>query len=239
MRMKSWLLAAGLAVSGAAFAAQGPNVEYSASAYFETAAAVMEGPAYFAPGKERREYLMEGAQSVNIIRRDKNVIWMLMPEDKIYMEMKPNEDNSQSDLSGYQIEQTPVGPEVVNGVQTNKSKIIMTAPGGEKLGGFMWVTQEGIVVKMDAIAMDKGSKLRFKTELKDLRIGDVDDSLFEIPADYTKMDMMSGIGNAMFGAGDDVNDGADSDDGQADAGQPPPKEKKKGFGWKDAIDLVR
>jgi outer membrane lipoprotein-sorting protein len=234
--MKSWLLVVGLAVAGALHAAQGPNVEYSANAYFETAAAVMEGPAYFAPGKERREYLMEGVQSVNITRRDKNVIWMLMPEDKMYMEMKPNEDNSQSDLSGYQIEQTPIGPEVVNGVQTNKSKIIMTAPTGEKMGGFMWVTQEGIVVKMDAIAMDKKSKLRFKTELKDLQIGDVDDSLFEIPADYTKMDIMGGIGKAMFGDGDD---GTGGDAGQADADQPPPKEKKKGFGWKDAIDMVR
>jgi len=235
--MKSWLLAAGLAVSGAAHADQGgPNVEYSANSYFETAAGVMEGPAYFAPGKERREYLMEGMRSVNITRRDKNVIWMLMPEDKIYMEMKPNEGNSQSDLSGYQIEQTPVGPEVVNGVQTNKSKIVMTAPGGEKLGGFMWVTPEGIVVKMDAIAMDKKNKLRFKTELKDLVIGDVDDSLFEIPADYTKMDMLGGFGKTMFGAGDH---GADSDGGAANAGESPPKEKKKGFGWKDAIDLVR
>jgi hypothetical protein len=234
MRMKIWLLTVGLVVTGIVNATEGPSVEYTAESYLETAYGVQQGPVYFAPGKERREFNMDGIRMVNIIRRDRNVIWSLMPEDKMYMEMKPSKENSAGDLGGYQIEQTMIGPETLDGVQTTKSKIIMTGPDGEKMGGFMWITAEGIVVKMDAIAMDKKSKARIKTELKNLVVGDVDDSLFEIPEDYTKMDMMGGIGNMMAGdAGgedDDAGDGGDETN---------PKEKKRGFGWKDAIDLIK
>jgi hypothetical protein len=234
--MKSWLLVVGLAVAGALHAAQGPNVEYSADSYLETAYGVQQGPIFVTPGKERREFNMDGMQMVNIIRRDQNIIWSLIPEDKMYMEMKPTPENSAGDLVGYQIEQTTIGPETVNGVQTTKNKIIMTGPKGEKMGGFMWITDEGIVVKMDAIAMDKKSKERIKIELKNLVIGDVDDGLFEIPDDFTKMDMMSGIG-MMLGNDDDTGD--DPGDGGDDTNKPKPKEKKKGFGWKDAIDMIK
>ena len=133
-----------------------------------------------------------------------------------------------------------MGTETVNGVQTTKYKIIMTGPKGEKLGGFSWITNEGIVVKMDAIAVDKKSKERIKMELKNLKIGHVDPSMFEIPKDYTKMDMMGGLGKAMFGGDDDDSDNGDgNDNSQNNNDQPPTKEKKKGFGWKDAIDIFK
>lgn len=235
MRAKLCLWVMGMMAAGVVNAVQESNIEYSADSYLETSAAVMEGPAYFAPGKERREYVMDGITMVNITRRDQNVIWSLMPEDKTYMEIKPSEDNSSTDLSGYQIEQTRVGPETVNGVKTTKNKIIMTGPKGQKMGGFMWVTAEGIVVKMDAIAVDKKSKERFKTELKNLKIGRQDASLFEIPKDFTKMDMGS-IGSMMLGGDDDDAGEEDADGGEV---KPKVKEKKKGFGFKDAIDLLR
>ena len=238
MQTMKWLLVVvGMVVAGFVNAVEGPNVEYSADSYMETAAGVMQGPAYFAPGKERREYLMDSVHMVNITRRDKKVIWSLMPEDKMYMEMNPSDDNNAGDLSGYQIETTRVGQETVNGVRTTKNKLIMTAPNGDKMGGFMWISNEGIVVKMDAIAVDKNSKARIKSELKNIKIGHVDPSLFEIPDDYTKMDMMGGISKAMLGGDDDDSD--DGDVGKPDDSKPEAKEKKKGFSWKDAIDILK
>ncbi|MDH3310180.1 MAG: DUF4412 domain-containing protein [Gammaproteobacteria bacterium] len=231
MKMNKWLIVAGCALTAPALAMQSTNVEYSADSYMESAEGVMEGAVYSAPGKERREFVQDGEKMIMIMRHDKKVIWMLMPEDKTYMEMKMPKEGRKDDMSGYKIETSTVGPETVNGVKTTKSKMIMTGPKGDKLGGFGWRTKENIVVKLDAIAVDKNSKERFKIELNNLKVGRQNPAMFEIPADFTKMDMgMGGLGKMMMGGhgkGDD---------------KPAPESKNKsksGFGLKDAIDLLK
>ena len=228
MRTRILIFVGGLFMAGSVTASQAPQVEYSADSYMETADGIMQGIVYSAPGMERREYVESGEKMIMIVRHDKKVVWMLQPEEKIYMEMKLPKEGRKGDLSGYKMETTRVGEETVNGVRTTKNKMIMTGPKGDKLGGFSWVTKDNIVVKLDAIAVDKKSKERFKIELKNLKVGRQDAAQFEIPADYSKMDMgMGALGNMM---------GRGSKD---DKKQPQVKGEKKGFGWKDAVDLLK
>jgi hypothetical protein len=234
------LMAAAISVTAAVQAA-GPSrsqVEYSADSVMETAEVSMQGHVYYAPTRERREMVMGsgGDKMIMIMRQDKKVAWTLMPSEKMYMEMSIAQASAKdkTDPSQYKIEQTVVGPETVNGVHTTKSKIIMTGPKGEKMGGFMWMTKENILVKMDAIAIDKKEKLRFKTELTNLKVGKQDAALFEIPSGYTKMSMgMPDIG-AMMGGDDKEKDGG----GKKSAGGAQEKEKK-GFGLMDAVKLLK
>lgn len=179
-----------------------PSVEYSADSYMETAEFTGKSKVYHAIDKERMDQEMEGEKMSMIIRKDKKVVWTLMPDAMMYMEMKITEGSKENkgDLSNYKVEETIVGEEVVNGIKATKSKIILTdKKTGEKLGGFWWVSKEGIVVKMDVIAVEKGSKTRIKTELKNLKIGKQDPKLFEIPAGYSKMSMPMGGGFDMKG----------------------------------------
>lgn len=227
------LVCALLGIAVPAGAAQQSTAEYSADSYMETSDGVMEGTVNVAPGKERREYLMDGEKSIMIMRHDKKVAWMLMPEDEMYTEMKLSKGGRKDDLSAYKIEQTKVGPETVNGIKTTKSKVIMTGPKGDKFGGFWWTTKEGIVVKMDTVSVTKGGKDRLKIELKNLKIGKQKPSIFEIPAGYSNMAMgMGGIGKMMM-------DDDDTDDDNESNRQPQKKGEKKGFGWGDAIDLLK
>lgn len=170
---------------------QEPKVDYSADEYMETEQVNMKAKVYHTGGKERREQDMGGMQQIQIIRRDKNLIWMLMPQQKMYMEMPLEEGKGKSaDVSGYKIEESSViGEEVVNGVKATKSKVIMSDSKGNKLGGFIWNTKENITVKMDLLAKAEGSKMRMKTELKNLKIGKQDSKLFEIPSNYIKAGM--------------------------------------------------
>lgn len=185
------LMATVTAMTGVALATSPspPQVEYSADSVLETAEASMKGRVYYTPTRERREMVMGsgGEKMLMITRHDKKVAWTLMPAEKMYMESSIGKTKSKDDLSGYKIEQTVIGPETVNGVSTTKSKIIMTGPKGEKMGGFMWMTKENIMVKMDAIAIDKKQKHRYKTELTNLKVGKQDPKLFEVPAGYEKM----------------------------------------------------
>jgi hypothetical protein len=235
MKVKAWLVVAGMAASGVAAAASwdGPKVDYSADSYMETAEGVMKGRVYASPGKERREYDQDGEKMTMIMRQDKKVGWMLMSGEKMYMEVDLSKSGKRKDnLSGYTIEQTTIGPETVNGVKTTKSKIIMTGPKGEKMGGFWWVTKDNIIVKMDAISVIKGSKDRFKIELQNLKVARQDPSLFEVPAGYSKMGMDMGSIGKMMGGGRGEGDG-----------EKPRKSKDKegggGFGLKDALDLLK
>ena len=185
------LMSVAMVMTGAVQAASTSpvKVEYSADSLIETAEVSMKGHVNYTPTRERREMVMGsgGDKMIMITRHDKKVAWTLMPSEKMYMEASNAQSKSKEDLSSYKIEQTVIGPETVNGVSTTKSKIIMTGPKGEKMGGFMWTTKENIVVKMDAIAIDKKQKHRYKTELTNLKVGKQDPKLFEVPAGYQKM----------------------------------------------------
>jgi hypothetical protein len=168
----------------------GSKAEYSADSYFETAELKMKSKVHHAPGKERREMDTGCGRQVMIIRWDRKVSWMVMPSQNMYIETPMREGGA--DGSGYKVEKSEiVGEETVDGVKTTKSKVIMSDDKGNKFGGFMWATKDGIQIKMDAISVDasKGAKMRMKMELKNLQIGKQDPKLFEIPAGYTKMNM--------------------------------------------------
>jgi hypothetical protein len=101
-------------------------------------------------------------------------------------------------MSAYKIEQTPLGEEKLDGKVMDKSKIVMTHSSGSKMGGFMWTTKEGILAKMDAIAIDKGSKNRFKMEQTDIKVGKQPADLFEIPKGFQAVNM-GGMGDMLKG----------------------------------------
>jgi len=169
---------------------QEPDVEYYADEHMETEDVTMQTKVYHAPGKERREQDMSGMQQIMIMRRDKGVMWMLMPEQKTYMEMKMGQGKEDTaDLKDYTIEYSVVGEAVVNGINTTKNKVIMTDKKGNKFGGFMWVSKEGIMVKMDTVSKVEGSKMRVKMERKNIKIENQNPKLFEIPSGYNKMSM--------------------------------------------------
>jgi hypothetical protein len=220
------------------------KVEYSADYVLETADGAMRGRLNGAPGLERREDLVEGSTMVSIRRDDKKVMWMLMPSERMYMEMKFGQmEGGKSRAPSpeeYKTEFTEAGREEVNGMMTTKSKVIMTGADGSKMGGFWWTTDDGLLVKMDVISVAKGEKVRMKRELTNVKIGPQPKDLFEIPAGYQSMSM--GLAGGMLGlprGSDDAKEGDKPAEGQPAAEQP---KKKKGFGLgvlKDALDVVR
>ncbi len=161
-----------------------PRVEYSADSYFESEGMSMKSRVYHSPGKERRE--MEGM--IMIVRRDKKVIWQLMPEMKKYMENPIGKaEKSADDLSEYKVEQTVIGPDTVEGLKTTKYKVVMTDKKGNRNTGFMWVTKDGIMVRLDAEGEHDGKKMRMKNYLRNVKIARQDPLLFEVPAGYESM----------------------------------------------------
>lgn len=183
-----------LAFNGAALAEGLPvsKVEYSADRVIESERGAMTQKVNHAGLKERSETQMGGMQSVMILRGDKKTAYMLMPAQNMYMEMDFTKAREQSGATpGEAAEITKEGTETVEGLTTTKYKLVTA---DKKAAGFMWFTDDGIAVKMDLLSREGAKKSRMTMTLKNLKVGDQDESLFEVPAGYAKM---PGMGNMM------------------------------------------
>ncbi len=216
-------------------AAQGETtVAYSADYVLETAEGAMRGRIYATPGMERREDLTpDGGTMVSIRREDKNLLWMLIPSERMYMEIKTGEMAAGSERTPspeeYQTEMTTEGREEVAGVMTTKSKVIMTSADGSKMGGFWWTTDEGVLIKMDVLSIAAGEKIRMKRELTNVQIAPQPADLFEIPSGYVSMS--AAIGGGLLGLGRRGNtDEAQSGEGENEPAEDDQKKRRIGIG---------
>jgi len=140
---------------------------------------------------------MEQQGNIIISRIDRNVTWIIMPAEKVYIEQKVDPRNIagvMDEVPG-QVERQALGEEEIDGRMTDKYKVDYTY-GGETSGMFVWTTQ-GSNIPVKTMAVD-GS---WSMEYKNLREGPQSDDLFEIPAGYEKMSLdMSQMGNMMQGS---------------------------------------
>ena len=137
---------------------------------------------------------METPQSVTISRMDKKVVWILMPEQKMYMEQAfdPSKVMASSEKVEGEIERMPLGKDTVNGKITDKYKVTYQI-GGNKDEMFQWI-ESGSNLPVKSAAVD-GS---WSVEYRNIKTGPQPDSLFEIPADYKKFSMdMPDMGDMM------------------------------------------
>lgn len=168
-----------------------PTVEYSADRIVESEAGTFDGKVYYAKDKERLETNMQGMQSVMILRRDQQLGWMLMPAQRMYQKLdlaRAQQQSGSQSADTVTIEQ--VGADSIEGHEATKYKMLMK---DGSAGGFIWITQEGIPVKMDMLSKSGGEKSRFTMTLKNLKIGSQDPQLFELPAGYNAMPSMGGM----------------------------------------------
>lgn len=172
-----------------------PSVEYSADRIIESDAGTITGKVYSALGKDRAETNMGGMRSIMILRRDRQLGWMLMPAQKMYQQMDFAKAQEQSGAApDDQVEITQVGSESIEGFESTKYKMLMK---DGSAGGFIWITQDGIPVKMDMLSKSGRDKSRITMTLKNLQIGAQDPQLFELPAGYTAMPAMGRFGMGM------------------------------------------
>jgi FtsP/CotA-like multicopper oxidase with cupredoxin domain len=132
----------------------------------------------------------QGMQSVMILRRDQQLGWMLMPAQRMYqkLDLRRAQEQSRSQPSD-QVTISEVGTDTVEGQAATRYKMLMKDGSG---GGFIWITQDGIPVKMDFVGKSGRDKTRMTVTLTNLTIGTQDPVLFEPPADYKAMPSFPG-----------------------------------------------
>jgi len=152
--------------------------DFSANIVSTTKEGIQQGKVFVAKDKIRIEMM----GSITISRQDKNAVWMLMPQERMYMELplRPQDIVITSDKIEGEISRRLVGRETVDGKMADKYEVIYSLQ-GKNVRSFVWLTQ-GLNFPIKSAGAD-GS---WMVEYKNVVIGEQPASLFEIPAGYQK-----------------------------------------------------
>lgn len=173
---------------------------YSADMETTTTQGTFTSKIFYKDTKMRMESTGKGQGGINIIRPDKKVMWMVMPEQKSYMEMAL--DMSKRDIQSklrdpnIKVDKEFIADDVVDKHPAKKYHMTITTEGKKEKSGYVWEATDlgNFPVKYEA--EDK----KTSTVWKNIKNGGVSDSVFEVPAGYQKMTMSTvpeGMGGGM------------------------------------------
>lgn len=167
-----------------------PAAEFTATMVLKDGDKTMAGKIAVKGDRMRQEFIDQDGHTVTIVRRDKKVIWVVMPQDRVYVEMplKGEMPGQFLQVPANAVKKQKVCVETVNGYSTERYQV--TVP-GDSLGRVIqtfWVSEKlGLPLKMEC------KEKRFSVEYKDIREGPVADKLFETPAGFQKATQTTGL----------------------------------------------
>jgi len=139
----------------------------------------MTGKVFLSGEKVRTEM----AGMVSITRLDKKVVWILMPEQKMYMEqpLKPEDLAKAGEKSAAEIGRKYLGEERVDGRAAKKYKVTYKTD-KEENSMYQWIDNElQVPVKLESVDGD------WTLLYKNVKVGAQRAELFEVPSGYQKV----------------------------------------------------
>ncbi len=161
--------------SGWAFAA-----EFSADLVFMS----QETQGYGKIATSDQKVMVKMGDVITIARIDKNVMWLIMPNGKMYAEMPLQLQNifvGTAKIQG-EIEKRFVGKEMVDEQNSDKYRVTYSMD-NKVYTAFVWMLP-GVDVPIKKAAEDGSWVIKYKR----IYVGKQPDELFEIPAGYQKID---------------------------------------------------
>jgi hypothetical protein len=146
---------------------------------------VTSGKIYASADAVRTEGESKGKKTISIMRLDKKVVWNLMPDQKMYMELPfMGSADVASMAKDATIEKDPLGSEQVGAYHCDKYRVKTTYE-GKVYTSIEWDAKE-----LNGFAVKKGDeKGAWIIEYQNVHLGPQDPSLFELPAGYQKFSL--------------------------------------------------
>jgi hypothetical protein len=133
----------------------------------------------------RTEGEKNGKRVISIMRLDKKVIWNLMPDQKMYMELPFMSSAEVASMAkDAKIEKESLGSEQVGAYHCDKYRVKVTYEGK------VYTSVEWDAKELNGFAVKKvDEKGAWATEYQNVHLGPQDPSLFEVPAGYQKFSL--------------------------------------------------
>jgi hypothetical protein len=162
------------------------RVEYTCISILGATEDAPRGRLWRAGRSLRHEGGAGGKGQTLIVRLDRNIGWLALPE----LGMAIETDLSALDLplqvldgnGGGGLIQIREGRERVNGLETTRVWVERSAGSGSGFSGRVWVSDQGVIARVDGEGETRGRRGRTRLDFRDVRIGPVDPGLFEPPA---------------------------------------------------------
>jgi hypothetical protein len=162
------------------------QVPFSAARSVVSDGKTYDGHVYAAPGMQRHEQELNGLPIVAILRADRQVAWLIVPGLHIYAEFPF--PKAVTEYDSIEALGKPVGTDTVSGLKSARYRVEHEGTDGSALDGWVWMTRDGIITKLDGTySSPKTKQVKATFELSDVKLGPQDPSLFEVPKDVKKL----------------------------------------------------
>lgn len=158
-------------------------VDFSAQMVVKDGDKTMPGRIYFQNGKMRQEFIDEEGRTITIVRPDKKVVWVIMPQEKTYLEMplKIHLPGQFIQIPPDAISKRVVGTETVNGYVADRYEVTLKGGDTGVMKQTVWVAKKlQVPIKMVTARRD------FSMEYRNIKEGGLAALLFEPPKGYVK-----------------------------------------------------
>jgi hypothetical protein len=157
------------------------------------------GMVFHIPGRDRDEQRMGGVDEILILDTAQKHGFLILPLLKTYVPFAFPE--LMAELGNPAFRRSPVGHDTVNGVRTTKYRIDYTAADRTRARGFIWLSGQGVLMRLDGwiTRPGHGKPLKLRMELAKLAVGPQDPALFQLPAGLVKLP--SGMLESLLGGG--------------------------------------
>ncbi len=168
--------------------ASGNAADITADMIHKSSMGSYKGKMFLKGDNLRQEMNIGGEKQVTIFRKDKGIVWILMPGQMMYMEMPAGSQKNMAPVDLDELEKmgkkTFIGKDKVNGHMCSKYHYTFNDP---SIGAATyWISEKlNFPVKME---MD-GPSGHMVMEYRNIQEKTVPNSLFNIPSGYQKMSM--------------------------------------------------
>jgi outer membrane lipoprotein-sorting protein len=153
------------------------GAEFSALLLVKDGGKAMPGKLYVLDGKMRQDFIDEEGQTITIVRPDKKVVWVIIPQERTYMEMP-----LKIRLPGQFIQIPPqalgkrlVGKDRVSGYEVDQYEVTVPGRAGPEKQTFWVAPKLGLPIKMEC------RPRHFSLEYTNIKEGGVPARLFNLP----------------------------------------------------------
>ena len=183
-----FLFVVSLFIIGLGIAGSGHAAEFSADMVQKSSMGNSEGKVFVKGQNYRHEMTMGGQKQIMIFQKDKGVVWVLMPQLKMYMEMTAGGQQDMSPPTPEEMEKMGdkkyLGEEKINGYKCKKYRYTPNDPSIST--ATIWISNKlNFPIKTEM----EGSSGPMSMEYKNIQEKKISDSLFNLPAGYQKMSM--------------------------------------------------
>lgn len=168
-------------------------VSYTADFSVSSDKGTYHGTVWHAPGRERRDFGTAGGGQTVLLRRDTDSAYLMKPSGRWYVGLGFQAVGALAGgIDTLTVDRRRVRDESVGAIRATRYKVAASGPKGARFDGDAWFTREDILVRaVGTLTEGNGKAAEVEMVLSDLKVGRVDERVFELPAGWLGMDLRS------------------------------------------------